>query len=103
MNEKDKACKLYEGFHGITPRARQIRYDAPVEPLVAIGELVNLEYVPYRGARKGIRFTHESGDIGTKVLKTNLILAVDATGRNFFLLRKNGSKYPLFSERGILG
>jgi hypothetical protein len=103
MRSKDKASKLYQDFHGIQPRPRMVRYEAPVEPLVAIGDLVNIEYKPRRGCRAGTHFTHESGDTGTRILKTNLILAVDATGKNFFLLRKNGSRYPVFTERGIIG
>jgi hypothetical protein len=100
-----KATDLYKDFHGANPKGRMVEYTSPVPPLIAIGELQDLVYTPYGSSmRKGTAFSHKSGDIGHKVLKTNLLLCTDSTGRNLFLVKKNPKgRYPVFSSRGILG
>jgi hypothetical protein len=51
----------------------------------------------------GTEFYHISGDTGEKTLKSNLILATDSKGKNLYLLRDRKSKFPVFTERGIIG
>ena len=100
-----KASDLYSAFHGSNPKARKVTYEAPVGNLVAIGKLAEIVYIPYGSSRrKGVAYSHKSGDLGYKVLKTNLLLVTDSLGKNFYLIKENTrSKWPVFSDRGILG
>lgn len=98
---------LYEAFHGSPPiRIRKVRYQPPnpKEALIKIGRLVQLNYRPEPPSKLSkTEFYHRSGDTGTKTLKSNLILATDRKGKNLYLLKDRRSKYPVFTERGILG
>jgi len=97
---------LYEDFHGARPiRERMVDLPEPKGKLIKIGKLVRLEYEPdYPSQYQGTRFYHNSGDTGTKKLKTNLILCTDEEGKNLFLIKANPkAKHPYFSERGIIG
>jgi hypothetical protein len=71
--------------------------------MVAIGRAVRIEYEPYGASRhKNIRFYHDFGDTGEKMLNVRPILATDAKGKDLFLIPQS-SKYPYFSDRGIIG
>jgi len=100
-----KSSELYRAFHDSTPKARKVSYEPPVAPLIAIGELLEISYIPYGSSRrKGTAYSHKSGDLGHKVLRTNLLLVTDSRGKNLYLIKKNpGSKWPRFSSQGILG
>jgi len=102
---KYKARSLYEGFHGTPSKGlRSVTYENPKGPLIKIGRLASIEYNPEQPSKHtGTRFVHESGDTGNKVLRSNLILATDRTGKNFYLIKDKKSKHPYFSERGIIG
>ena len=96
---------LYESFHGVSPiRKRKVFYEPPPKELISIGKLKQLNYQPVRGQHVKTEFYHKAGDIGGKMLTTNMILATDKQGRNLYLVRKNkNSKYPVFTARGIIG
>lgn len=98
---------LYKSFHGAEPmRVRKIKFDEPnpKEPLIKIGRLSQLNYIPeFPSKKSGTEFYHISGDTGEKTLKSNLILATDSKGKNLYLLKDKRSRYPVFSGRGILG
>ena len=96
---------LYQAFHGNPPaRIRKVAYEPPPKRLVKIGRLSQLNYIPeYPSKRARQEFYHRSGDTGAEVLKSNLILATDEKGRNLYLLKDKGSKYPKFTKRGIIG
>ena len=104
---KNPDSKLYHDFHGASPaRVRKIEYENPDPsvPLVKIGRLSQINYVPEKPSTKtGSEFYHVSGDTGEKTLKSNLILATDSKGKNLYLLRDRKSKFPVFNERGIIG
>jgi hypothetical protein len=101
---KHNPISLYESFHGVAPiRKRKVFYNPPTGDLLSIGELSQINYKPTRGRYSNTEFYHKSGDTGEKILKTNLILATDKDGKNLYLLRKNNSKYPVFTDRGIIG
>ncbi len=102
---KKNPTGLYESFHGTSPiRTRKVTYENPEGTLVKIGRLIRIEYAPeYPSKHTGTRFYHDSGDTGTKMLKSNLILATDTKGKNLFLVRDKESKYPFFSSRGVIG
>ena len=97
-----KASELYQAFHGANPKVRRVRYVPPKEPLVAIGYITDITYLPYGSSkRKGTAYQHLWGDTGSKVLREKPILAVSQDGRNFYILRNRSS--ARFSERGIIG
>ena|SRR3972149_8236428 len=100
-----KPSELYRSFHGANPKTRKVSYEPPIGPLLAIGELESLVYIPYGSShRKGTAYSHKSGDLGHKVLRTNLLLVTDSKGKNLYLVKKDPrSKWPVFSDRGILG
>ena len=103
--EQINPLSLYEQFHGNPPaRIRKVQYEEPKGILMKIGRLVSLEYEPEPpSTHVGTRFAHEMGDTGTKVLKSNSILASDTKGKNLYILRDKGKKRPYFSERGLIG
>ena len=97
---------LYEAFHGTKPTVRKIKYQPPnpKEPLIKVGRIRRIEYEPEPPSKlKNIRFYHEMGDTGSKVLESNVILATDKKGKNLYILRDKKSKHPFFSSRGIIG
>ena len=100
-----KASELYQAFHGTNPKVRKVRYVPPKEPLVAIGIVSEISYRPYGSSRrKGQIYQHAMGDTGTKKLGPNSILCTDSRGKNFYIIKlDSGKKFPLFSERGIIG
>ena len=98
---------LYEQFHGV-PSVRNVPvyYDPPKkgEKLIKIGRLVQIDYVPERGQHQGTQFYHKSGDLGHKKIKSNAILCTNQAGTQLYLVREDKNvKFPVFSERGILG
>lgn len=94
---------MYEAFHNAPPeRARQVSIPVPEGPLVAIGKAIRIEYEPYGSSKhKGTRFFHNWGDLGESKIKEKPILVADRNGHIFFV--PTHPKYPIFSERGILG
>lgn len=103
---KKNPISLYEQFHGVSPSRRtKVFYQEPPDELLQIGDLVRLDYRPRQPSkRSNTEFYHRSGDTGQNVLKTNLILATDKSGKNLYLVKKNkNSRYPRFTERGIIG
>jgi len=96
---------LYESFHGVAPiRKKKGYYEPPPSELIVIGELSQINYRPVRGQHSNTEFYHQSGDTGTAKLNTNLILCTDKQGKNLYLVKKNkNSKYPIFTDRGIIG
>jgi hypothetical protein len=106
IKENPITNELYRSFHGYNPtRARRVTLPQPKGPLLKIGRLTKLEYAPEgRTEHKTIMFYHVSGDTGSRKLKSNTILATDKDGKNFFLVKDDPrSKYPFFSDRGIIG
>ena len=104
-NPRKNPQSLYESFHGSPPaRIRKIKYEPPKGILIKIGKLSQLNYIPeYPSMRKGVEYYHRSGDIGHKILKSNAILATDIKGKNLYILKDKNTKYPKFTERGIVG
>ena len=99
-----KANNLYFAFHGANPKVRRVKYVAPKEPLIKIGRLVSLEYIPERPSRKaGTRFSHEMGDTGVRMLSSNCVLCTDKEGRNLYIIKDKGGSRPKFESRGIIG
>lgn len=96
---------LYEQFHGNPPmRTRKVKIRVPNkgEKLVAIGKLVSVEYEPYGSSRRRkVRYTHELGDTGSRVLPEKPILATGKDGKGLFVIEDKSS--PKFSSRGIVG
>jgi len=99
--------KLYRNFHGTDPvKTSTVLYEPPPngEPLIKIGRLSQINYVPEGPSHKaGHEFYHKSGDLGHKTIKSNAILATNQQGTQLFIVREKDSKYPLFTERGIIG
>ena len=97
---------LYEAFHRVSPiRKRKVFFEPPNGELVKIGDLSEIRYRPTAPSKyAGTEFFHKSGDVGSNVLKTNLILATDKSGKNLYLVKKDKNvKRPYFSGRGIIG
>ena len=107
MTPKQVNPDLYQAFHGTQPlRIGKVMYEPPPkgEPLVKIGRLVRIEYEPeYPSKRSGVRYYHEGGDTGTKILKSNAILATDQSGKQLYIVRETKNRRPYFSGRGIIG
>ena len=107
INPKDKVnpIDLYKSFHGVpVSRKTKVYYEPPPREIIAIGDLRQINYQPRKGKHKSTEFYHKSGDVGTAMLKTNLILATDKAGKHLYLVRKTrNSKYPVFTDRGIIG
>lgn len=99
------AEKLYQDFHGNPPAETvKVYYEPPTQPLVKIGDLSEIKYRPTGpSSHVGTEFFHKSGDTGEQMLKTNLILCTDSKGKNIYLVKKSKSKYPVFTNRGIIG
>lgn len=104
-NPHPRALDLYQDFHEVEPRQREVDVPEPKGPLIKIGRLIELVYEPESPSRlKGKQFVHEMGDTGelfqrTMALRDKPILATD--GKNLFILRGRSRYY--FSERGIIG
>ena len=96
---------LYEDFHGTLPvRKRPVYYEEPKGEIIKIGRLARIEYDPEPPSKlTGTRYTHEGGDLGHKVIKSNAILATNKSGTQLYIVREKKSKYPRFSARGIEG
>ncbi len=97
---------LYQAFHGVPPsRKTKVFYEEPKEELLKVGDLSEIRYKPTSPSKhEGVEFYHKSGDTGQTVLKTNLVLATDKSGRNLYLVKKDKNvKRPYFSSRGIIG
>jgi len=93
---------LYEQFHGASPNLVKIKYKMPDKPLVKIGRLLEVTYLPeLPSKRTGTAYTHKWGDTGSMTLPGKPILAVDKSGKNFYILKS--SSRAKFSERGIVG
>ena len=103
--EKKNPVGLYESFHGVPPSKRtKVYYEPPPKELIQIGNLVQLNYQPrVPSERHKTEFYHKSGDVGNKILKTNLILATDSKGKNLYLVKATKNKRPYFSKLGIIG
>jgi hypothetical protein len=104
--KSNPSSSLYESFHGMPPKVkRKVHYTNPKGTLLSIGTVTRIDYIPGKNSKhRNITFYHKSGDTGEEKLKSNWILATDAKGENFFLLKKDeSSKFPRFSDRGILG
>lgn len=95
---------LYQSFHGVPESHKtKVYYEEPPKELIGIGELKQLNYQPRRGQHHATEFFHKSGDTGSVMLRTNMILATDPEGKNLYLVKKSKSKRPYFSSRGIIG
>jgi len=95
---------LYESFHGVSPtRKTKVYYEPPPSELIAIGELKQLNYQPRVGKRNRTEYYHRGGDLGDKTIKVNAVLATDKEGKYLYIVKRNKGKYPIFTERGILG
>lgn len=96
---------LYESFHGSKPaRKRMVNYENPTGPLIKIGRIRRIDYEPeFPSKHRGTQFYHMAGDTGSRKLPSNMILACDSKGENFYLIKDKPGKYPNFSERGIIG
>ena len=103
--KKENPLSLYQAFHGSPPTAvRKVRYEPPKGQLIKIGRLSQINYIPeYPSQRRKVEYYHKSGDIGTTVLKSNAILATNKEGTQLYILKEKGTKYPKFTERGIIG
>lgn len=103
---KNNPVNLYQDFHGNPPVKKvKVYYEAPDgEEIVKIGRLVRIDYTPEANSRyEGTHFTHESGDLGHKTIKSNAILATNKSGTQLYIVKEKKGKYPKFSGRGILG
>lgn len=103
-----QTADLYEAFHEKpSQKTRKVNFHAPApgEKIIALGKLSTINYVPYGSSgHKGIEFTHAAGDVGSKKISSNTILAASADGKQLYLIKENpGSKYPVFTNRGIIG
>ena len=97
---------LYESFHGTHPKGtRKVFYNPPKGKLVKIGRLSEIKYRPeYPSKFEGTEFYHKAGDLGYKVIKSNAILCTNKEGTQLYIVREDKEvKYPIFSDRGILG
>ncbi len=97
---------LYTDFHGNPPVKKvKVYYEAPEgEEIIKIGRLVRIDYTPEANSKyEGTHFTHEAGDLGHKTIRSNAILATNKSGTQLYIVKEKKSKYPKFSERGILG
>ena len=101
----DDGSKLYKSFHGASPiRKRKVFYQEPEGEIIKIGRLARIEYNPEPPSKlTGTRYTHESGDLGHKVIKSNAILASNKEGTQLYIVKEKNTKFPRFSKFGILG
>lgn len=101
--KSQKNPALYESFHGVPPIRKKVGYyEPPPKELITVGELTQINYKPVRGQHKNTEFYHLSGDDGQKIQSNNLILATDKEGKNLYLIKKNKSRFPVFTDRGII-
>lgn len=106
MKKNPISSSLYEDFHGMKPQKRTpIKFVNPTGELIKIGKVSRIDYVPGENSQHvGINFFHKTGDTGDKKLKSNWILAVDKSGKHFYLIKEDeSSSYPVFTGRGIIG
>ena len=104
--KKKNPQSLYESFHGVEPlRRRNVFFEEPKGEIIKIGRLVRIEYEPEPPSKlTGNRYTHEAGDLGHKIIKSNAILATNKKGTQLYIVRENKKvKFPRFSSRGIIG
>jgi hypothetical protein len=97
--------KLYHSFHESDPKGiRKVYYEPPTGKLIKIGRLASIEYLPENPSKHtGTRFVHESGDLGHKTIKSNAILCTNADGSQLYIVKEHNTKYPKFTDRGIIG
>ncbi len=105
IERKENPIGLYESFHNAKPiRTRKVHYVNPKGTLIKVGRISEIKYRPeFPSEHEGVEFYHRSGDTGEEVLPSNLILATDSKGENFYLIKDKKSKRPYFSGRGIIG
>ena len=96
---------LYKGFHGVEPsRKTKVYYEPPPKELLQIGNITQINYRPRKPSkRNNEEYYHKAGDLGERTIKTNLILATDKEGHNLYLVKAKNTKYPVFTDRGIIG
>lgn len=104
-SEMRNPVSLYQSFHGVAPvRKRPVYYEEPKGEIIKIGRLARIEYEPEPPSKHtGIRYTHEAGDLGHKIIKSNAILATNKQGTQLYIVRDKKKKYPIFNRRGIIG
>jgi len=97
--------RFFKGFHGANPtKVTKIQVAMPEGPVALLGRLERLDYiVESTGQHKGVHFTHKSGDIGERTIKSNTLVVADSNGTLFLVKEKANSPWPRVSERGILG
>jgi len=106
LKKGKKKNPLYEDFHGASPvRKRKVYYEPPLgEPLIKIGRLRRIDYEPeYPSKRAKTVFFHKAGDLGGKTIKSNAILATNKDGTQLYIVKEKNTKYPRFSDKGIIG
>jgi hypothetical protein len=103
-------AKVFKDFHGEDPQTIQkVRVQSRTMPevLVVLGKCVAVEYEVEENqssTRKGKTFRHEFGDTGGRMVNTMVYLATDKGRKQFYLVNaKVNSKYPVFTDRGIVG
>ena len=106
--KKSNPESLYESFHNSPPaNIRKVMYENPdpKKPLVEIGKISTINYVPQSPSKKqGVEFTHKMGDDGEKIKMSNALLCTDEKGENLYIIRDNPKvKRPFFNARGIIG
>lgn len=104
------AAQRYKSFHGELPgEQKRVQVSSRTMPsvLVVLGRCVAVEYEVEDDAssqRKGQVYRHKFGDTGGRMVDSEVYLATDASGRNFYLVNaKPGGRYPQFGARGIVG
>jgi len=106
FNVNPLGASLYESFHGVPPKVkRAINFTPPKGVLLKVGEVSRIDYVPGVNSKfHNTNFYHKAGDKGYETVKSNWILATDANGKNFYLLKNDSkSSFPKFTSRGIIG
>jgi hypothetical protein len=106
QNGSNVKSDLFESFHGNPPeKMTKVYYEPPKGSLVKIGDLSEIKYKPTGVSKyKNTEFYHKAGDIGSKIIKGNAILATNQEGTQLYIVKKDKKvKYPIFTSRGILG
>ena len=107
MSDLDRAMKFYRTFHGRKP-ARIIRFPRPAwyagpGTLVVMGRASAINYEPFDSDKDGVEYVHQFGDYGDGVeTDEKPLLCTDPEGKDLFLI-KEGSKFHVEDERGIVG
>lgn len=102
------AVGMTKKFHGVSKPTQELRLEMDTEipsKLRKLGEVENLLYKPLEPSPKAdAAWTHEAGDLGPGKADTRTLLCTRMDGSGlFFIVAERDGRYPVVTERGIVG